>query len=148
MCHAAKRFELLNELTSLLEQGEDQKFFDLLFPKPEEYESATNRPAIEEILLSLKLRELLVEFARRGDAQLANKASGIVYENFEILRRLAESEKNKLELLTQGIPTKHVLVLSNQAKVLKRLFDKMKQARLAAVKTLPPPMEEPKVEAA
>ena len=144
MCHAAKRLERLNELTSLLEQGEDQKFFDLLFPKPEEHESATNRPAIEEILLSLKLRLLLVDFAQRGDVQLANKASGIVYENFEILRRLAETEGKNFG----GATTMHFLNTSKNAKMLKRLFDEMKQARLAAVTTLSPPKEEIKVEAA
>ncbi len=144
MCHAAKRLEVLRELTELLEQGENQTFFDLLFPKPEEHESITNRPAIEEILLSLKLRELLVEFARRADAQLANKAAGIVYENFEILRRLAETEGKNFG----GATTMRFLNISKNAKMLKRLFDEIKRARLAAVTTLPPPKEELKVEAA
>jgi hypothetical protein len=144
MCHAAKRLEELRELTELLEQSENQKFFDLLFPKPEEHESSTNRPAIEEILLSRKLRELLVEFARRGDVQLANKAAGIIYENFEILRRLAEIDARSFG----GVTTMHFLNTSKNAKKLKRLFDEMKQARLAAVTTLPPPAVEPKVEAA
>jgi len=148
MCHAAKRLQELRDLTELLEQGEDQKFFDLLFPKPEEHESATNRPAVEEILLSLKLRQLLVEFARRADKQLADRACIKIYESSEYLQRLAKLERNKTWIITQGVPAKRVLVLSNQTKVLKRLFDEMKQARLDAVKTLPPPAVELKVEAA
>ncbi|MDF1497326.1 MAG: hypothetical protein P1P90_04680 [Patescibacteria group bacterium] len=144
MCHAAKRLQELRDLTELLQRGEDQKFFDLLFPKPEEHESSTNRPAIEEILLSRKLRELLVNFARLADKELAGKASGIIYENSEVLRRLAESERQSFG----GTATRRFLDLSNQAKLLKRLFNDMKQARLAPVKTLPPPAEEPKVEAA
>jgi len=138
----ARRNELQN-LKECLEQGENQKFFDLLFPQPEVHESATYKPAVEEILQSLSKRKLLVEFARRGDARLVNRACGIIYQRQEAYRSQGESFHK-----CTGFPTKQAANAKMAHHILKRLHGDMKKAQLEAVSTPPPALEEVEVEAA
>lgn len=137
MNSAEKRANELIFLRTYLEQGEYQKFFDLLFPPPEPHESARHRVTVEEILLSRKQRQILVEFATKAEPRLVNQVCGIIYENSIILASEAEVMRKKLAILAQGAPIKAVLVTSSQSSVLRKLHREMKQAQSAS--SIPPP---------
>jgi len=134
MNSATRRLEELKTLSNLLEQAEEQKFFDLLFPEPEEYESSIYRTAMEEIVLSSKKRELIRQFARFADDNLVGKARGIIYRYMHVLADEAVPED--LRFMTT---TKRAVSAAKALHILSQLREDMQKARQNRASTPPPP---------
>jgi hypothetical protein len=142
MNSAAHRLEELKTLQKLLEQGEEQKFFELLFPEPEEHGSSIYRTAMEEIVLSSKKRELIRQFARLANDNLAGKARAIIYRYMHVLGDEAVSEDTRFQTTT-----KRAVSAAKALQILHRLRDDMQDARQIRTST-PPPSEDLEIKAA
>ncbi len=134
MNSATRRLEELKNLQNLLEQDEEYKFFDLLFPEPEEHGSWIYRTAMEEIVLSSKKRELIRQFARLANDNLVGKARGIIYRYMHVLDDEAKAHDKRFRQ-----KTKRAVSAAKALHTLSQLREDMQNARQARASTPPPP---------